>query len=144
MAATRKTWVYSPSRPAKPSVPEATKADVAARARELVESELKPRHIGPPPDNEHLNYIVDIGTKWYRDYFYFFATYKVPGPTAITPSFEAKFARLQYHGANRFGLAFMRHTGQWAEPLPTFHWRNAWQRYEMTPSSCLNARGATA
>jgi hypothetical protein len=117
---------------------------VAARARELVESELKPRHIGPPPDNEHLNYIVDIGTKWYRDYFYFFATYKVPGPTAITPSFEAKFARLQYHGANRFGLAFMRHTGQWAEPLPTFHWRNAWQRYEMTPSSCLNARGATS
>jgi hypothetical protein len=116
MAATRKTWVYSPSRPAKPSVPEATKADVTARARELVESELKPRHIEPPPDNEHLNYIVDIGTKWYRDYFYFFATYKVPGPTAIAPSFEAKFARLQYHGANRFGLAFMRHTGQWAEP----------------------------
>jgi hypothetical protein len=116
MATRQKTWVRTPARQAKPSVPVAIKAEVEGKARELVESVLKPRHILPPPEHEHLNYIVDIGTKWYRNYFYFFATYRSPGSTAISPSFEAKFARLQYHGASRFGLAFMRHTGQWVEP----------------------------
>jgi len=116
MAKQRKTWVYVPPKPAKPTVPAALKAEVAAKARELVESELKPRHVKPPPDDDQSNYIVDLDTKWYRGYFYFFATYCCPGPTAISPSFESKFARLEYSGANRFALAFMRHTGQWVEP----------------------------
>jgi hypothetical protein len=116
MATTRKTWVYRPARPATTVVPDAVKADVSAQARDLVETVLKPRHIEPPPDDERFNYIVDIDTKWYRDYFYFFAIYRSPGPTAIRPSFEAKFARLRYRGANSFSLAFMRHTGQWIEP----------------------------
>jgi hypothetical protein len=112
----RKTWVYVPPKPSKPTVPAAVKADVEARARELVESVLKPLHVKPPPDDERFNYIVDIDTKWYRSYFYFFAIYRSPGPTAISPSFESKFARLEYTGANRFTLAFPRHTGQWVEP----------------------------
>src|SRR6266851_4939257 len=107
MATKRKTWVYSPPRQAKPPVPEAIKADVAAQARDLIESVLKPLHVKPAPDDERFNYIVDIDTKWYHAYFYFFATYRSPGPTAISPSFEAKFARLTYRGANRFSLAFM-------------------------------------
>jgi hypothetical protein len=53
--------------------------------------------------------------KWYHRYFYFCATYCVPGPNATVPSFEAKFARMEYAGNNRFHLAFMRHTGQWVE-----------------------------
>lgn len=114
----RKTWVYCPPKPAKPTVPEAVKANVQAKAQDLVESVLKPRHVKPPPDDERFNYIVDIGTKWYRGYFYFFATYRVPGPTALVPSFEAKFARLEYQGANHFSLAFMRHTEQWVELYP--------------------------
>lgn len=116
MAARRKTWVFSPPKQAKPPVPDVIKAAVAAQAREFVESVLKPRHVLPPPENERLNYIVDIDTKWYRTYFYFFATYRSSGPTALAPSFEAKFARLAYRGANHFDLAFMRHTGQWVEP----------------------------
>ena len=115
MAKGRKTWVYVPPKPAKPPVPAALKAEVEAKARELVESVLKPLHVKPPPDDERFNYIVDIGTKWYRSYFYLFATYRCPGPNALSPSFEAKFARLEYTGANRFSLAFMRHTGQWIE-----------------------------
>ena len=121
MVKRRKTWVYSPPKPPKPPKPtvsEAVKIAVEARARELIESSLKPLHVKPPPDDGRLNYIVDIDTKWYRSYFYFFATYRSPGPTAIAPSFEAKFARLEYVGANRFNLAFMRHTGQWVEPYP--------------------------
>lgn len=33
----------------------------------------------------------------------------------MSPSFEDKFARLEYTGLDRFNLAFKRHTGQWVE-----------------------------
>ncbi len=118
MAKQRKRWVYVLPKPAKPTVPAALKAEVETKARALVETTLKPRHVKPPPEDERFNYIVDIGTKWYRSYFYFFATYRVVGPNALAPSFEAKFARLEYTGANRFALAWMRHTGQWIEMDP--------------------------
>lgn len=115
MAKRRKTWVYVPPKQAKPTVPAALRVEVEAKARELVESVLKPLHVKPPPEDERFNYIVDIGTKWYRSYFYLYATYRSPGPNALSPSFEAKFARLGYTGGGSFSLAFMRHTGQWIE-----------------------------
>jgi hypothetical protein len=118
MANKRKMWVYSPPKPAKPSVPEAIKTELDARAGELVASVLKPQHVQPAPADERFNYIVDIFTKWYRNYFYFCATYHCPGPNAISPSFEVRFARLEYIGGDRFALAFMRHTGQWIELYP--------------------------
>jgi WD40 repeat protein len=46
---------------------------------------------------------------------YFFSTYCVPGPNALVPSFEAKFARMRYAGNDRFELSFMRYTGEWVE-----------------------------
>lgn len=128
MANTRKRWVYVPPTPPKPSVPAALKADVATRAGELVEAVLKPLHVKPPPDDERFNYIVDIGTRWYRSYFYVFATYRSPGPSALSPTFEAKFARLEYTGGDRFTLASMRHTGQWTE-----------LRYDASLDQCLEA-----
>jgi hypothetical protein len=115
MANRRKTWVYVPPKPAKPAVPAALKAEVETKAQALIESVLKPLHVKPPPDDERFNYLVDIGSRWYRSYFYFVSTYCSPGPTALSPSFESKFARLEYTGANRFSLAFMRYTGQWVE-----------------------------
>jgi len=33
----------------------------------------------------------------------------------MSPSFEDKFARLEYVGADLFNLAYKRHTGQWIE-----------------------------
>jgi hypothetical protein len=64
MAKGRKTWIYVPPRSPKPTVPAALKMEVEAKARELVESVLQPLHIKPPPDDERLNYIIDIGTRW--------------------------------------------------------------------------------
>jgi hypothetical protein len=64
---------------------------------------------------QFLLYVADIYGKWYQRYFYFCATYNVPGPNAIASSFESKFARLEYAGSNNFHLSFMRHTGQWVE-----------------------------
>jgi hypothetical protein len=119
MPTRRKTWVYSPPQQAKPRVPDALKREVDAKARALIEAVLKPQHVKPPPADERFNYLVDIYTKWYRCYFYFCATYASPGPTALSPSFEVRFARLEYLGTDRFSLAFMRHTGQWVELYPS-------------------------
>lgn len=115
MAKTQKTWVYSPP---KPKVPASVKAEVEQKANELVETVLKPQHVKPPPKDYDLNYIVDIYTKWYRHYFYFCSKYCSHGPNALSPFFEAKFARMEYVGGKRFNLSFSRHTGEWIEIHP--------------------------
>jgi len=111
----QKSWVYSPGKPQPATVPATLKAEVERRAQELLETVLKPKYIQPPPENPQFNYVMDIYTKWYRSYFYFIAKYRVVGPYAIAPSFESKFARLAYAGNNKFNLAYMRHTEQWAD-----------------------------
>jgi len=109
------TWVYSPPKAPKPKVPDVTKQDVTAKANALVETLFKPKFIKAPSLDERFNYIVDIFTKWFRNYLYFCATYHCPGPNAISPSFEARFTRLEYSGPDQFNLSFMRYTGQWVE-----------------------------
>jgi hypothetical protein len=79
----------------------------------LVDLELKPRHIAPPPDHYEFNYIVDITTKWHGRFFYFVSKYASPGPNAISPFFDLPFTRLEYRHNGRFNVAYMRHTGQW-------------------------------
>ena len=116
MAKRQRTWVYSPkSSRAKPKVPDTVKAEVEKKGAELVESVLKPEHIKPPPQDPQFNYLVDIFVKWHGNYFYFCATYHCPDPHAISPSFELKFARLEYTGRDAFSLSYMRHTGKWWE-----------------------------
>ena len=115
MAARRKRWIYSPPRPPRPKVPEVAKADVEAKAGELIDTVLKSAHLKPPPEDKRFNYLVDIYAKWYRNYFYFCSKYYCPGPNAIAPFFEARFARLEYVERDHYHLAYMRHTGQWWE-----------------------------
>lgn len=110
-----KQWVYSPSKPTPPKIPAALKAQVSEQADELVESYLKPTFIRPVPPDHQFNYISDIHTKWWRSYFYFCSEYTCPGPNALAPSFEARFARLTYTGNERFTISFMRYTGEWVE-----------------------------
>jgi hypothetical protein len=88
---------------------------VKAKADKLVESVLKPNHIKPPPQEANFNYLVDIYTKWRQNCFYFCGKYHCPGPNAISPSFESKFARMEYIGNGLFHLSYMRHTGKWWE-----------------------------
>jgi len=118
MVKKRKQWVYSPSKPSAPKVPERVKAEVQQKADQLVETVLKPQHIEPPPKDHDFNYIVDLYTKWYRHYFYFCAKYCSPGPYARSPFFETKFARMEYIGEDNFNLSFMRHTDEWIEVRP--------------------------
>ncbi len=109
----QKVWVYIPPKLPKPKVPENIKIEVETKAKELVDSFLKPTYIKPPPENENFSYIVDIYAKWYRSYFHFSAKYACPAPNCITPFFEAKFARMEYVGDGRFNLSYMRYTEQW-------------------------------
>lgn len=111
----QKGWFFRPEKPPKPKVPENVKMEVEIKAGELVASFLKPNHIKPPHEDERFSYVVDIYTGWYRNYFYFYAKYRCPGPNCITPFFETKFARLEYVGKDIFNLSYMRHTGQWFE-----------------------------
>lgn len=111
-------WVYSPQKSSALKIPTSVKAEVQQKASQLVETVLKPQHIKPPPKDYDFNYIVDIYTKWYRRYFYFCAQYCSPGPNAISPFFETKFARMEYIGGDHFDLSFMRHTGEWIEVYP--------------------------
>ena len=115
MTKRQKGWVYSPSKQPKPKVPEDVKAELKQRADVLVETVLKPTHVKLPLEEASFNYIVDIYTKWYRSYFYFCAKYHCPGPNAIAPSIEDKFARLEYVGEDSFNVSYMRHTGEWVE-----------------------------
>jgi len=112
----QKIWVYSQP---KPKVPDAVKVGVETKAMALVKDTLKPEHVKPPPKNAKWNYIVDLYTKWHRNYFYFCAKYACPGPNAMSPYFETGFARLEYSGSvgrqSRFNLSYMRHTGRWLE-----------------------------
>lgn len=112
----QKTWVYCPP---KPKVPDAVKVGVEKKAIELVDAVLKPEHVKPPLKNTKWNYIVDIYTKWHRNYFYFCAKYACPGPNALSPFFDTGFAGLEYVGGvgqqSRFNISYMRHTGRWWE-----------------------------
>lgn len=111
----QKIWAFSPQKSPKSKVPEDVKVEVETKARELVESFLKPEYIKAPPEDMRFNYIVDIYTKWYRSSFYFCATYACPSPQAISPYFETKFARMEYAGNGLFNLSYMRHTEKWFE-----------------------------
>jgi hypothetical protein len=109
-----KRWSYSPPKSSKPKVPDDLKAELTEKAERLL-AEWRPMYIKPPPPGYQFNYIVELYGKWFRSYFYLCAKYTCPGPTALSPFFEARFTRLEYVGDRQFNVAFMRHTGQWVE-----------------------------
>ena len=111
----KRRWVRAPRKPSPPQVPEPLKAEVQAKANELIETQLKPKFIEPPPKDQRWNYIIDIWARWHRSFFHFGSTYASPGPNALSPTFESPFARMEYVGDGKFNLAYMRHTGKWWE-----------------------------
>lgn len=95
MARQRKAWMIRPGKSPKPSVPDSVKAELEVKAKDLIENVLKPKHLRQPNHGEQFNYVTDIGVKWYRKYFYFISIYACPGPDALSPTFESKFARME-------------------------------------------------
>jgi len=109
----RKGWGFSPEKKPKSSLPGTVKDEMDTKAKELIEKVLKPKHIHLPPEASQSNYITDITTKWVGSKCYFISIYACPGPIALLPTFEKKFARMEYVGIAKFALSFMRHTGKW-------------------------------
>ena len=109
------TWLPARPRRSSTAIPPSFKAEVEKKANELVESVLKPRYVKPKPKKPRFNYIIDVETKWLGSKLFFIATYACPGPTAISPTFESKFAKLEFVGNQRFNVSFMRYTGKWVE-----------------------------
>jgi hypothetical protein len=109
-----KMWIYSPPKSSKSKVPDDLKAELTEKAERLLQ-DWRPQYIKAPLPGYQFNYIVELYSKWFRSDFYFCAKYACPSPTALSPSFEARFTRLEYVGDRQFNIAFMRHTGQWVE-----------------------------
>jgi hypothetical protein len=124
------TWVLTGRKPKPPAVPDLIKAEVEAKANELIEGYLKPEYIKPPPKNWRWNYLTGISTKWHGAFFYLVGHYACPGPNAISPTFETRFTRMEYAGGRHFHLAYFRHTGKW------------WEVFQgLTIDDCLDAIG---
>ena len=113
MAKQRKLSIFRPEKKSTSSLPGTVKDEVETKAKELIEKVLKPKHIQPPPEGSDSNYITDISLKWLGSKCFFVSTYACPGPNAMSPTFEEKFARMEYVGNGKFTLSFMRHTGDW-------------------------------
>ena len=125
-----RTWMLpAPTqRTAKAPLSASTKTDVDAKAVKLVETVLKPKYVQPPPREPRFNYIIDVWTKWIGGTLFFGTTYACPGPNAISPSFDVKFARMEHLGGGRFALSYMRHTEKWFKLFPS-----------LTADECLDA-----
>ena len=109
-----KRWLLSPpSRTASPTQDADSRALVEAKVRELIDKVLKPKHVKPPREGSTSNYVTDITLKWHGSTLFLVSVYACPGPNAIAPKFEDRFARVKPAGGGRFDLAFMRYTGQW-------------------------------
>lgn len=117
MARPREPWRIRPAKK-RPVVTASLKTAVEAKAQALIENSLNPKYVLPPRKGERFNYITDIRAAWYRNYFYFTATYACPGPNALSPTFEHKFARMEPLSDGSFALYAMRYTeDEWAGVL---------------------------
>lgn len=107
-------WVAT-SNGKKLSASAATKAELTAKAQQLLDQVLTPKYVQATPPEHDFNYVAALHGKWRGNSFYFSATYNCPSPNAIAPSFETKFARMAYVSNDRFNLSYMRYTEQWFE-----------------------------
>lgn len=110
-----KQWGYFPDKPKKPRVPDSIKKEINSLALEFINTKLKPKNIKDIPIEPNRNYISDITTKWYRNYFYFTSVLKTNHPDHKDKKLDVKFARIEYINDKCFKLSYMRHTEQWNE-----------------------------
>jgi len=68
MAKPREPWNIRPTTK-RVAVAASIKAEVEAKANDLIERVLKPKYVLPPKKDEQFNYITDIGAKWHGNYF---------------------------------------------------------------------------
>jgi hypothetical protein len=115
MAKRSQTWGYCPPKLSKSKISEFEKANILIKAEKLVNEHLKPAYIKPAPKDADFNHLVDLFVKWHGRYLIFCSDYACPGPHALSPTLESRFARMEYVGRDLFNLSYMRHTECWWE-----------------------------
>lgn len=107
----KKYWMISPTKNVKKNPTELEKISIENFFQPLIDS-FKKQYINENP-NKELNYLVDVYSKWYQNYFYLCEKFKSEHPNRLADEFEIKFVRLKYIGKNQFEFSYFRHTGQW-------------------------------
>jgi hypothetical protein len=111
MKNSKKYWMPSPVKKVKVKPTESEKKDIQDYFQPLVE-DFKKQFIPKKPTKEY-NYLIDIYSMWYQNFFYLCEKYKSEAPNRIVDEFDEKFVRLKYTGKNQFEFSYFRHTGQW-------------------------------
>ena len=106
----KKMWMYSPSKRAKNKPSETDKKQVSDFFQSLID-EFKANI--EPPKNKDWNYITDIYTKWYRNYFYICEKWKSESENRLKDEWESNVVRLEFIKNNEFDFSYFRHTGKW-------------------------------
>ncbi len=107
---TKKGWYYSPQKSTKIKVTEEQKRQITVFFEPLVLLFKGKIH---PNKNKDFNYIIDIYSSWYRNYFYICEKWKSDSEHRIKDEWESKFVRLEFTGENIFTFSYMRHTDTW-------------------------------
>lgn len=95
-------------------VSEIQKNIIEALGKKLIHGPFV-QYINPSNQHESNNYLTELSSKWYRNYFYLISHYQSDNPNAISPSFEVRYTRIQCTGEATYSLSYMRHNGQWNE-----------------------------
>ncbi len=111
MKSIKRYRVHSASKNLKAKLSEPEKKEIEAYFNPLIE-DFKIKYISKNP-NKQYNYLVDIYSKWYHNYFYLCEKFAPGDHNHLNHGFEVKFVRLKYAGKNQFDFSYYRHTGQW-------------------------------
>jgi hypothetical protein len=107
----KRIWISKESRKSILKLTDLEKNDIMTQCQPLVEL-FKNQYITENPA-KGFDYLVDVYTKWYQNYFYFCEKFKSEHPNRIKDEYEVKFVRLERIGKDRFIFSYFRHTGQW-------------------------------
>lgn len=108
---TRGQWVYVGGRAGNKPRPE-EKAAITGACERLIANVLLPRYL-PEITPTEFNYPIAICGKWHGNKYRFITRYRTDRTDAVTPEFEAPFARLEFVSRDCFDLSYHRHTGEW-------------------------------
>ncbi|MDD3877140.1 MAG: hypothetical protein PHT69_10990 [Bacteroidales bacterium] len=108
---TKRIWEIKHVKQKKTKVNDTQKKEITAFFEPLIVHYMK--HLQEVIPDKKYNYVVDIYTKWFQNYFYFCEKYKAEYANRIADDFERKFLRLEFVADNQFNLSYFRHTGQW-------------------------------
>ena len=107
----RGVWVYSPQSRKGGKATAEDKIRIEAFFQPLIDKFKS--EIPPPPEDKDRNYVTDVYSKWYRNFFYIYEKLKIMGENRIKDEAEIGVVRLKFVRKDTFDLSYFRHTGKW-------------------------------